>query len=194
MKVFIFIWLCVPLLALAYHFGPGKELLSRDLLQDEIDAAYAHVEREEYADAVDALEALLQKLGSGDEALRLKVRLQLAQTRMFNSQLPQAHQELEQLVAELEEKSEADPGIVKDARTALASSQFFMTYLMKLEELPREHWEPEIEAARQELKLQVKRAKAKGEATNQIEKDLEAVIRLARADISDLQGRAIPEP
>ena len=63
-----------------------------------------------------------------------------------------------------------------------------MTYLMKLEGLPAAEWEPEIEAARQEYKLLamtgVDKAKHK--------LDLDAAVRLARADPTELYGLPIP--
>jgi hypothetical protein len=63
-----------------------------------------------------------------------------------------------------------------------------MTYLMKLEGLPASEWEPEIEAARQEYKLLAQTSSNKEKHLN----DLEAAIRLARAEPTELYGLPIP--
>ena len=49
-------------------------------------------------------------------------------------------------------------GLLADARGALANAQYYTTWLMRLEGLPREEWQPEIEASRQNYKLLAERA------------------------------------
>ena len=88
----------------------------------------------------------------------------------------------------------ADPTLLADARSTLANSQYYMTWLMRLEGLGREAWEPEVEAARQNYKLLAEEAEKRGDAAaaKKHREDLEASIRLARMDLSELQGLPLP--
>ena len=77
----------------------------------------------------------------------------------------------------------------------MANSQYYMTWLMRLEGQPRDLWEPEIDAARQTYKLLAeKNSSSDDDATvgQRFKEDLESVIRLARMDLSDLQGLPLP--
>jgi hypothetical protein len=65
---------------------------------------------------------------------------------------------------------------------------------MRLEGEPREVWEPEIEASRQTYRLLAEQALAADDtaAAEGNQEDLEAAIRLARMDLSELQALALP--
>jgi hypothetical protein len=65
---------------------------------------------------------------------------------------------------------------------------------MRLEGEPRTAWEPEIEASRQHYRLLSEEARAANdsEALERHQADLEAAIRLARMDLSELQALPLP--
>jgi hypothetical protein len=105
--------------------------------------------------------------------------------------LPEAREDLETLVEQMQGEDGTDPALLRDARQALARSQFYKTWLMRLEGLDREAWEPEIEAARQNWRLLAEQAKTPAEA-EQHQADLEAAVKLARLEIEDLQGLPLP--
>jgi hypothetical protein len=65
---------------------------------------------------------------------------------------------------------------------------------MRLEGAPREEWEPEIEGARQTYKLLAGQAEERGqdELGARLRQDLESAIRLARMDLTELQGLPLP--
>jgi hypothetical protein len=65
---------------------------------------------------------------------------------------------------------------------------------MRLEGEPKDVWEPEIEAARQGYRLLAEQAEAKGDADGKKKhtEDVESSIRLARMELSDLQGLTLP--
>ena len=113
---------------------------------------------------------------------------------MLAKQLPVAHQDLAGLVDELKDDARADPKLLAEARSALANAQYYMTWLMRLEGLPREAWEPEIEAARQTYRLLAEQAASAGDekAASRNRDDLESAIRLARLDLGELQGLPLP--
>jgi len=69
-----------------------------------------------------------------------------------------------------------------------------MTWLMRLEGLDATKWEPEIESARQNYRLLAETSDTTGKVTEakKHQENLEAAIRLARLDLSDLQGLPLP--
>lgn len=196
MKILILtLWCLVPLGLVAFHYGPGQKGVALDHAGDHLSLAASRVKSENWPQAIEAYEQALAALPKDRTADAAKIRLEIAKARMQSGHLPQARTELEQLVKELEVDPAADHAVREDALATLASSRFYMTYLMKLEGLPEEEWEPEIEAARQERKLLVQRANEAGDtqAAAKYADDLESAIRLARTDPAELYGKAIPK-
>ena len=101
---------------------------------------------------------------------------------------------LANLVDEMVADADADQTLLDEVRRTHASSQYYMTWLTRLEGYAREEWEPEIEAARQNYRLLAERAEARGEASavTQAREDLEAAVKLARLDLQELQGIPLP--
>lgn len=197
MKILILtFWCLVPLGLLAFHYGPGQKGVALDHAGDHLSLAESRVKSEKWTEAIDAYEQALGALPKDRIAEARKIRLEIAKARMESGQLPLARTDLEQLAKELEADPSADHATRDEALATLASSRFYMTYLMKLEGLPEAEWEPEIEAARQERKLLVQRAKEAGDekAAAKHADDLESAIKLARTDPAELYGKPIPTP
>ena len=110
------------------------------------------------------------------------------------SQLPTALPDLKVLAEELQGDLQADRKLVADTRESLAQAHYYMTWLMRLEGLTRDVWEPEIEAARQNYRLLAEDAEKRGDeaAAKKSREDLEAAVRLARLELSELQGLPLP--
>ena len=193
-KFYLIIWLLIPLGVAAYHYGPGQKQLTKDRAQSIINSAYESVDKEDFTSAVKQFSEALALLTDKEKLTSRRVRLELAKARMLDSGLPKAREEMQTLISDLAAdpaQDEESKQLLRDARSAFANSRYYMTYLMKLEALPREYWESEIEAARQEYKLLAKQST--DEEKEGYTKDLEATINLARADLDDLQGKAIPK-
>ena len=187
-------WLMVPVVAGAYHFGPGQDHLAAERVAAIIAQAESHADAEEWAQAEQQYEAALQLLPAEDVATARRLRLERAKAQMFVKKLPAAHAELKGLVDELSEDAKADPKVLAESRAALANSRYYMTWLMRLEGKPKEKWMPEVEAARQTYRLLAAKYEKEGNATaaKSCRQDLESTIRLARMDLSDLQGLPLP--
>jgi len=101
---------------------------------------------------------------------------------MYNKQLPEANQALAELVDQLESDPQADTKLRDDARDALANSQYYLTWVMRLEGLGPAEWEPEIEGSRQTYRLLAEQAEARGDgpAAKNHRESLESAVRLAR--------------
>jgi hypothetical protein len=188
-------WLLLPVGAWAYHEGPGQDRIALEETDAVILAAQKAVADGEWKLAVSEYEAALGKLPKNPDAYDVKVtqrlQIELNKARMQASGLPEARDELETLVEQMQGDENTDPVLMRDARQALANAQFYKTWLMRLEGLDRTIWEPEIEAARQNWRLLAELATTKSEKALHQE-DLEAAVRLARLDIEDLQGLPLP--
>jgi hypothetical protein len=187
-------WLLVPVLAGAWHYGPGQEKLLLDDVARILAQADQHAAAEEWAEAEAKYEDALRLLPATKNAETRRIRLERAKAQMLARKLPAAHQDLQGLVDELKDDPKADPQVLADARASLASAQYYMTWLMRLEGQPKDEWEPEIEAARQTYKLLAEQAETQGDpaAATKYREDLESTIRLARMELSDLQGLPLP--
>lgn len=190
-KILILIWMLIPIVAMAYHLGPGQQKMVLDDADLAIQQAEDHQAQEDWAKAVADYEVALSMLPDTEREARWRLQIEKAKAQMMASELPAANKDLKALVDELQAESGVDEKILADARAAMANSQYYRTWLMRLEGLPREIWEPEIESARQTYKLL---AENTNDAAQQkkLREDLESSIRLARMDLKDLQGLPLP--
>ncbi|QJE95615.1 tetratricopeptide repeat protein [Luteolibacter luteus] len=196
MKILVLtLWCLVPLGLLAYHYGPGRELMTIDAAASTLDQAKAKADAGDWNAAIAGYEEGLAQLPKDKLEEARRIRLELAKARMEAAQLPKAREELAALADELAQDPNAHAKLRDETIATLANSRFYMTYLMKLEGLPDSEWEPEIEAARQEQKLLVQRATEAGDtaAAKKHSDDLESAIKLARMEPEELYGKAIPK-
>ena len=207
-KVILFVWILLPVAAGAYHFGPGQDRVRVDRAADAAHRAEAAANsarevsakegelaaHDRWAEAEAAYSEAIDLLPAGRVAESRALRLERAKAQMFVSELPEARRELEGLVREVSEDPTADRGLVDGAREALANAQYYTTWLMRLEGAPREEWEPEIEASRQHYKLLAEESARSGDEklAAASRENLESTIRLARMDLTELQGLPLP--
>ena len=182
------LWLLVPLGFAAYHYGPGQEKVKLDDTEALLSEARTAVADKEWATAIEAYQKALAKLPKENKEDSYRIQLEIAKAKMQNSGLPEAREDLAELVSQLNDDDSISSGLKEETLAALANARYYMTYLMKLEGLPAEEWEPEIEAARQEYKLLAQNGSDKDKHLA----DLESAIRLARAEPTELYGLPIP--
>lgn len=190
-KILILIWLLIPIAAMAYHLGPGQREIVLDVADSAIHKAEDHQAKEKWTEAVAEYERALSLLPETEREANWRLRIEKAKAQMMASELPAANKDLKALVDELQAEKEVDAKILADARAAMANSQYYRTWLMRLEGLPRETWEPEIESARQTYKLLAENT-SDANQQKKLKEDLESSIRLAHMDLKDLQGLPLP--
>jgi hypothetical protein len=193
-KWLIVSWLLLPVLAGAYHFGPGQEQLVLDQVDAHLRSAEQAVGEELWEKAASEYELALAQVPETYIHQSRQIRLELAKVQMFNKKLPDANKELKQLVEDLTSDKNADQALLAESRSAMANSQYYITWLMRLEGLPREQWEPEIETARQTYRLLAEESACCGDNDSLLrhQEDLESAVKLARMDLKDLQGLPLP--
>lgn len=193
-KILIIVWFFLPVSVLAYHYGPGQEGMVMDEVAATLEAAEAHTANSEWAQAIQEYDRALELLPEEETYQIRSVRLARSKALMFVSKLPQANRELERLLDELVKDTSSDPELVRETRSALANSQYYMTWLLRLEGSPEEEWRTYIDGARQNYRFLAERAGETGEIklAESSKDDLDASIRLANMDLSDLQALPLP--
>lgn len=188
------LWMLIPVGALAYHLGPGQSDMKRDQVAQLLAEADQFALNEEWTEAKSLYKKALELLPDDELATNRRTRLELAKCEVNDRGLPQANENLKVLVNELMEDEDADPKLLEDARMALANSQFYITWLMRLEGRSPDVWEPEITSSQQLYRLLAEKAEEGGDLEMiQIRKsDLESAVKLARMDIGELQGLPLP--
>lgn len=187
-------WLTILLVAWAYHRGPGQERLALDDTARLLEKADRLAAMKAWGLAEPMYEKALAALPADHPAEGRRIRLERAKVQLQNHKLPTAHEDLKALVDEMAGDPHADAAVLADARRALANSQYYMTWLLRLEGEPEARWRPEIESARQTFRLLAEEGQRTGNASKakQDGEDLESTIRLARMDLHELQGLPLP--
>lgn len=184
------VWLLVPVVLLAYHYGPGQARLAQDRAAKLIAAAKAAEANEDWTAAYEAWTEALATTPAHKTAERFQLRLAQARTRMWTGDLPEAITDLENFLTEVQRSG--DKSLQNEVRATLAGGQYYEGWLMRLEGAPAEEWLQPVEGARQNFRLLAESTKDTKLAAD-FKKNLEATIRLERMDLSELQGQPLPK-
>jgi hypothetical protein len=192
-KLAVITWLLIPLVAGAYHYGPGQNQLVLDEVDILVSEADTDVANGDHAAAATRYDEAVQLLPDEQQQTIRRLRLERDKAWMLSKKLPEAHSDLAQLLEEISKDESVDPALARDVRATLANSQYYLTWLMRLEGRPEEDWQPTIEASRQSFRMLAESAGTDSpEEQQQHTEDLESAIRLARMDLKDLQGLPLP--
>lgn len=193
-KLLVVVWLLLPILAGAYHFGPGQQQVQLDEVDKLVSVAEHFVDEMAWQAAQEKFEAALELLPDERVATQRRIRLEIAKLQMLNKQLPEAHDALVAMKDELLGDDEVDQKLLNEVQAAYANSKYYMTWLMRLEGHLEEVWKPEIETSRQVYRQLAESARAEGdeEAAKRYTEDLEASIKLSRMNLEELQGLPLP--
>jgi hypothetical protein len=187
------IWLLVPVALLAYHFGPGQSRLAAERSSRKIADARALESAEDWQGAYQAWTDALAAMPSDQAAARAQLRLAQARARMYTGELPEAIDDMENLLTEAGAKeSKTGKDFERELRGTLAGARYYAGWLMRLEGASSDEWLLQTEGARQQFRLLAEQSHGT-KAVEDYEKNLEATIRLERMDLSELQGVPLPK-
>src|SRR5688572_26325433 len=117
------LWLLVPVILLAYHYGPGQSRLALDRAASKIAEARALEAKEDWRAALQAWGEALAATPPEQTGPRLRLRLAQAHARMYTGELPEAIQDMESLMTEAQ-RDRAQEEIQREIRGTLASAQY----------------------------------------------------------------------
>ena len=191
-NLLIFLWALAPVALLAYHFGPGQAGLAREEAKANIQAALDFEAKKQWQQAIDAYNDALAALPDTETAKRQQLQLARANARIYVGELPEAMLAMEHLLNETAKSSDSE--LESKVRSSLASAQYYTGWLMRLELAEKKEWKEPLEKARQNFRLLAEQtAKTDATASEDHQKNLEAVVRLARMDLSEVQALPLPK-
>jgi hypothetical protein len=192
-KLLFSCWLLAPVALLAFHYGPGQAGLARDDAARQIALAQSLEADEDWRGAMSAYADAIAKLPATDRTERWQLRLAQSKARMHSGELPEVIADQQGLLAEME--SAGAPSAQTDAvRASLGTAEYYAGWLMRLEGATTEEWTVEVDNARQHFRLLAETHLGKGSpAAKGYQEDLESTIRLARMDLSELEGLPLPK-
>ena len=97
------LWLLVPLGFAAYHYGPGQEQVKLDHTEVFLAQARAAVQDKNWNSAIESYQKALAKLPKENKETSMRIQLEIAKAKMQNSGLPEAREDLAELVSQLNE-------------------------------------------------------------------------------------------
>ncbi len=189
--ILIILWLLAPALLLAYHYGPGQARLAGDKAARAIAEARAYEQVENWSDAVAAWDDALALLPEKNVEARTQIRLAHARARMHAGELPEAIDAMETLLDDVD--GQVPAALTDDIRTTLATANYYAGWLMRLEGAPTEEWMLPVENARMQFRMLAESKIDQPESMASFQKNLEATIRLAQMDLSELEGLPLPK-
>lgn len=192
-KLLLCCWLLTPVALLAYHYGPGQAGLARDRAVQDVARAVGLERAEDWRGAVAAYAEALAKVPMEDREARWQLRMAQSKARMQAGELPEAIADFENLLDDMQ-KNGAPAGKSEEARSELATAQYYAGWLMRLESAPTEEWTMQVDSARQNFRLLAEdKLSVNPGAAKRHQENLEATIRLARMDLSELEGMPLPK-
>jgi hypothetical protein len=190
-KILLAVWLLLPVALLAYHYGPGQARLAQDRAALKISEAKAFEAKEDWASAYRVWGEALAGTPADQKEAQFQIRLSQSRARVQMGGIPEAMEDMSTLLDEVV-AANGKKTLQEEIRGSLASSQYYVAWLMRLEGAEGEEWMPRAESARQNFRLLAENTKGT-EIAASYEKNLEAVIRLQRMSLEDLQGQPMPK-
>jgi hypothetical protein len=183
------LWLVAPVLAMAWHYGPGQGSLARDEADLLIRSAEAAAVKGDWEMAAGLYAQAITHLPADDQAARQRLRLEQARARALAGELVDALDELDSLLGAVE----PDSPLATVVRHELAVCNYHAAWLMRLEGAAPDEWKPAAEQARQCFRLLAERAVRAGTDAEAHLRNLEATIRLEQMDLSALLAKPPPK-
>lgn len=191
-----YLWLALPAVGLAVHFGPGRNWLQRDDAATLVREAARLGEEGQWEVAAAKYAAALVALPAGPAEERQRLEVALGRALVMSGSIIEGQERLEKTLAELTSgQSDASP-VAQSARYELATSSYYAAWFMRLEGATAEEWKAEAEVARQNFRLLAETAVssgADGSNASLFQRSLEATIRLEQMDLSELLARPLPK-
>lgn len=191
-----YLWLALPAVALAVHFGPGRAWLERDDAAALIREAERLGEEAKWEEAAAKYTSALVALPAGPAEERQRLEVALGRALVMSGSIIEGQERLEKTLAELTAAGQDSSPIAQSARYELATSSYYAAWIMRLEGATAEEWKAEAEVARQNFRLLAEAPASsisEGSDASPCERSLEATIRLEQMDQSELLARPLPK-
>ncbi|NIL98125.1 MAG: hypothetical protein GTO62_13615, partial [Planctomycetales bacterium] len=205
MRFLIVIWMLLPFGMLAWHAGPGRDLLWQDRAGFEIRQATGYAASGSWKQAAAAYQAARQQLPPTATALRRRLKFAQAQALAQDGQQETSRQMLQEMLDEMESDPATDPDSRDQVRHELATASYYNAWRMRLEGAADDDWQPLAHHARQQFRTLADEASRQAIRENNIHgaeaqrrspifrRNLEATIKLQSMHPLALLKKNLPE-
>lgn len=185
-SLLIIVWLCLPVLFIAWHYGPGQELVAHDEALQCIAAAESAEAEADWQAAFEHYEAALAALPADATEERFTLRRLQSEAQIQSGKLIDGTLALEQLLADMKAAG-ADDSALNPVRRDIGKAYYHSAWLMRLEGASKNEWLPEVLQSRQQFRYLSERSEDQLDQEN-----LEAAIKLQEIGLAQLKGMALP--
>ena len=189
-------WILAAIGGILFHLGPGQEFAATDQLSSMLDHAYHDALAGDHQEAFELYDHVLQTLPPEETLAVARVRLEKAKVLLESGSIAQAHHELSELNQIIEVEKDVPVPFQYEVQSALAATEFYGTWAMRLEGVPKDSWLPFVESARQRFRYlsEIPHPEDVRPAPVLDRQNLEVAIRLERMTEDELQGMPLPPP
>jgi len=193
-KLFLLLWLLLPLPLVVWHFGPGQKWLARDRAHTLTQRAQREESEGRYAQAETLYREAAGLLGNSDQRLRLQLDASLVRMRYRQGGAVEAIDGIDRILA--------DPALPKqpvelqrEIRELAGRIHYYAAWILRLEGAQRDLWMEEAELSRQNYRLLTEKSIASAQMPYaQLQQtNLESAVRLQRMSLTELMARPLPE-
>ena len=194
-KLWILLWLLLPLPIIVFHYGRGQQWLARDHVGEFAKQAQAAERAGDWKLADDCYQKAEKALGTGDRELKLRLELARIRSRFHLGEAVAAIDGVDRLLAD--PTMATLPVTFQNEAHALAGRiHYYAGWVMRLEGAKRELWLEEAELARQNFRLLAEQGISQTRTTTaesiKQREDLEAAVQLQRLSFTELIARPLP--
>jgi hypothetical protein len=193
-RLFLFLWLLLPLPLLVWHYGPGQRWFARDQAHALIQRAQKSEAEKQWSEAESLFREAAAKVRNDDPRLKTQLDLALVRQRYRQGGAVEAIDMIDSVINEPKFHSQP-PELQREARELAGRIHYHAAWVMRLEGAQKELWMEEAELARQNFRLLSEETMSAGRTNySQLQQtNLESSVRLERMGLVELMAKPLPE-
>ncbi len=193
-RLFLLLWLLLPLPVVVWHYGGGQRWLARDLAHGLIQRAQKFEAERKWTDAENLYRAASEKIRGSDARLKMQLDLALVRSRYRQGSAVEAIDMIDAVIADPKFHDQPE-ALQNEARELSGRIHYHAAWVMRLEGAQKDLWMEEAELSRQNFRLLSEETLEAGRTNlSQLQQtNLESAVRLQRMSLTELMARPLPE-
>ena len=190
----LFLWLCLPLPIVVWHYGPGQKWLARDRAHTLIQRAQKAEAQKNWREAETLFHQAADQVRTEHPRLKTQLDLALVRTRYRQGSAVEAIDGIDGLLSESGFRNQPAE-VQREARELAGRIHYHAAWVMRLEGAQKDLWMEEAELARQNFRLLSENTLSLGQTNySQLQQtNLETAVRLQRMSLTELMAKPLPE-
>lgn len=193
-KLFLFLWLMLPLPIVVWHYGPGQKWLARDQAHALIRNAEKFEAQKNWREAESLFREAAERVRGLDDALQTQLDIALVRARYRQGSAVEAIDMADRLLNDPKFQRQPDD-LQREARELASRIHYHAAWVMRLEGAQKDLWMEEAELARQNFRMLSEETLFAGRTnySHLQQTNLESAVRLQRMGLVELMAKPLPE-